>query len=110
MTELIVFWSFVLVIAWLLATLPGLEAIFSLGAGVDPYALSTVTRDMLLVLRTGTTNRAFAEAKLQLMSRLPVRILGAVLNGTPQTQTYRYYSYLPGYHVEDEEVALQAGD
>ena len=57
----------------------------------------------LLVLRTGTTNRAFAEAKLQLMSRLPVRILGAVLNGTPQTQTYRYYSYLPEYGVQEED-------
>lgn len=79
-----------------------------LGAGVDPYVLSTMTRDMLLVLRTGTTNRAYAEAKLELMSRLPVRVLGAVLNGTPPTQAYRYYSYLPGYRVEDEPVALQA--
>jgi capsular exopolysaccharide synthesis family protein len=78
-----------------------------LGAGVDPYALATMTRDVMLVLRTGATNRTFTEAKLQLMSRLPVRVLGAVLNGTPPTEAYRYYSYLSGYQVEDE-LTLQA--
>jgi len=75
-----------------------------LGAGIDPYVLGTVTRDLLLVLRTGSTNRAFTEAKLAPLSRLPVRILGVALNGTPSTDVYRYYSYLPGYTAEEEEV------
>src|SRR5690606_3413369 len=74
-----------------------------LGAGVDPYVLATLTGNLLMVVRTGNTNRAFAEAKLKLLDRLPVRILGAVLNGVPANQRmYRYYSYLPNYGAEEE--------
>jgi tyrosine-protein kinase Etk/Wzc len=75
-----------------------------LGAGVDAYALSTCTGNLVLVLRTGATDREFAEAKLEVLDRLPVRILGAVLNGVKEWNVYRYYAYyLPGYeHDEDE--------
>jgi capsular exopolysaccharide synthesis family protein len=73
-----------------------------LGAGTDPYLLSTVTRDVVMVLRTGTTDRSFAEAKLEMMHRLPVRVLGAVLNDFAPGRQYRYYSYLPGYASEEE--------
>jgi capsular exopolysaccharide synthesis family protein len=74
-----------------------------LGAGVDPYVLGTVTGNILLVVRTGNTSRSFANAKLSLLDRLPVRILGAILNDVPSHQkAYRYYSYLPGYSAEDE--------
>lgn len=73
-----------------------------LGAGVDAYAVSTVTRDLVLVVRTGNTNRAFAGAKLALLDRLPVRLVGAVLNGTPASGIYHDYSYLPGYDAHDE--------
>lgn len=77
-----------------------------LGAGVDPFILGTLTGNVLLVLRTGRTNREYAEAKFDLLDRLPIRILGAVLNGVSPRGVYRYYSYLSGYESQDEaEVA-----
>ena len=36
-----------------------------LGAGVDPFVLSTLTKNVLLVLRAGETDREFALAKLR---------------------------------------------
>lgn len=77
-----------------------------LGAGVDAYVIGTLTGSMLMVLRTGRTDGALAEAKLTLLDRLPVRIVGAVLNAVPPSRVYRYYSYLPGYGVEDEQRVL----
>lgn len=77
-----------------------------LGAGVDAYVIGTLTGNMLMVLRTGSTDGALAEAKLTLLDRLPVRVLGAALNAVPRTRAYRYYSYLPEYGVEDEPQAL----
>jgi polysaccharide biosynthesis transport protein len=75
-----------------------------LGAGVDPLLLASLTGNMMLVLRTGTTDRQLAEAKLQMLDRLPIRILGAVFNGVRQGDAYRYYSYLPGYESGGEAV------
>ena len=77
-----------------------------LGAGVDAYVLGAATGNMVLVLRTGATDAALAEAKLTLLDRLPVRVLGAVLNAVPPSRVYRYYSYIPGYGVEDESRAI----
>ena len=80
-----------------------------LAAGIDPFVLGTLTGNMLLVLRTGRTDREMAGAKLDLLQRLPVRILGAVLNDVSASGLYRYYyrhyAYLPGYQAEDEEPA-----
>jgi capsular exopolysaccharide synthesis family protein len=73
-----------------------------LGAGVDPFLLSTLTGNAILVLRNGRTDRDYAMNKLELLDRLPVRILGAVINDVPRTGPYRYYSYLPGYGAESE--------
>lgn len=75
-----------------------------LGAGVDPYVLGTATGNMLLVFRTGTSDRKMAEAKLKLVERLPIRILGAVLNDVQSTGAYRYYTYLYGYTASDEDA------
>jgi capsular exopolysaccharide synthesis family protein len=68
-----------------------------LAAGVDAYALSVATRNLLLVMRTGHTDRRVAKAKLKLMERLPVRIIGAVVNAVSAADTYTEYSYLYGY-------------
>jgi polysaccharide biosynthesis transport protein len=78
-----------------------------LGAGVDPFLLSTLTGNTLLVVRNGKTDREFATAKLELLDRLPVRLLGAVLNDVPQTGAYRYYSYVPGYGAENEVIEAE---
>jgi Mrp family chromosome partitioning ATPase len=76
-----------------------------LSAGVDPYVLGTLTGNLVLVLRTGVSHREVAEAKLEMLRRMPVRILGAILNDVPAGAAYRYYSYyLPGYEAVDEDA------
>ena len=74
-----------------------------LAAGIDPYALATLTGNLLLVLRTGVTNRQLAEAKLELLSRLPIRILGSVINDVRMNGEYQHYSYyMAGYELDEE--------
>ena len=73
-----------------------------LGAGIDPFVLSTATGHMMLVLRAGESDRQMAEAKLKLLDRLPVRVLGAVLNDIQAGGVYKYYSYIYGYTAEEE--------
>ena len=76
-----------------------------LGAGVDPFVLGALTGHVMLVLRTGVTDREYTEAKLDMLDRLPIRVLGAVLNDVRQGDAYgyyAYYSYLPGYEASDE--------
>ncbi len=74
-----------------------------LGAGIDPFVMGTVTGHMLMVLRSGETDREMAEAKLRILDRLPVRMLGAVLNHVRTGMgAYKYYSYSYGYASEDE--------
>ena len=83
-----------------------------LGAGIDPYALGAAAGTMMIVLRTGQTDRKLAQAKLMTLDRLPVRLIGAVLNDIQAEGMYKYYSYLDGYGTldEDEEPRLvQAG-
>jgi Mrp family chromosome partitioning ATPase len=81
-----------------------------LGAGIDPFALGVATGSMLLVLRTGETDRKLAAAKLEVLDRMPVRILGAVLNDIGENPQFRYYYYLEGYGALEaamtEETAL----
>lgn len=64
-----------------------------LGAGIDPLALAVHTGNLLMVLRIGETDRKLAHAKLQALSRLPIRVLGAVLNDVPAEGVYKYYAY-----------------
>jgi len=82
-----------------------------LAAGVDPYALGTGTGSMLLVLRTGVTDRVIAEAKLEVLHRLPIRLLGAVLNDVRPGPAYSYYAYsLAGYEAQEEDPDGVAGE
>lgn len=77
-----------------------------LGAGIDPFVFGALTGNMVLVLRTDITNKDLAESKLDLVARLPIRILGSVINGLKDrdhSYYHRYYSYLPGYEAVDEE-------
>ncbi|HEX9085490.1 MAG TPA: polysaccharide biosynthesis tyrosine autokinase, partial [Gemmatimonadaceae bacterium] len=60
-------------------------------AGVDAYALGAVAGNILIVLRQGASDRKLAAAKLTVLDRLPIRILGAVINGIPGGGMYRYY-------------------
>jgi capsular exopolysaccharide synthesis family protein len=81
-----------------------------LGAGVDPLILGSLSGNLVLVMRTGKTDRALAEAKLQMLDRLPIRLLGAVLNGFESHLAYQYYSYIPGYEARDEEGGNNNGN
>ncbi len=75
-----------------------------LSAGVDPGILGMLTGNLLLVLRSGFSRRETTANQLGVLGRLPIRILGAVLNDVPPGTGYGYYSYyLPGYTARDEE-------
>ena len=81
-----------------------------LGAGFDAFALATATGNMALVLRSGMTDRKMAAAKMAVVDTLPVRVMGAILNGIKLDGVYQYYSYYQGYAAEDEEQDLQITD
>lgn len=83
-----------------------------LGAGVDPLVLGTAAGSLLIVLRSGVTDRELAEAKLDALDRLPIRVLGAVLNDIRPDGQYRYYHYqyyTPGYEPRDEAEVVEEG-
>jgi Mrp family chromosome partitioning ATPase len=73
-------------------------------AGIDAYALGAAAGSTLIVLRPGLTDRKLAAAKLEVLDRLPIRILGAVVNAVPAGGPYRYYrvdySYKHGVTTE----------
>lgn len=81
-----------------------------LGAGFDAYALATATGNMALVMRAGVTDRKMAQAKMAVVDTLPVRVMGAVLNGIKLTGVYEYYSYYQEYAARDEEPVPQVTD
>jgi succinoglycan biosynthesis transport protein ExoP len=64
-----------------------------LGAGIDPFVLGAATVNMLLVFRAGESNRRLAQAKLKLLSRLPIHLLGVVLNDVSIGGDFQYYAY-----------------
>jgi succinoglycan biosynthesis transport protein ExoP len=80
-----------------------------LSAGIDPFALGATTGNMVIVFRNGETDRKLAEAKLEVLGRLPVRILGAVLNDVGAGGAYQYYAYQSPYpyQMEDEDEQPQ---
>lgn len=83
-----------------------------LTAGVDPFVLGAVAGTLLVVLRTGHSNREITGAKLEVLDRLPIRLLGAVLNDVPRGAAYGYYAYysyyLPGYEAVEERDGRKA--
>ena len=68
-----------------------------LAAGIDSYAIATALGSILVVLRVGKTERRMAAAKLALVDRLPISVLGAVLNGVHLHGEFEYYGYASGY-------------
>lgn len=78
-----------------------------LAAGIDPFVLGTVTGNLLMVVRAGATQRDLAESKLQILDRLPIRLVGAVLNDVRTSmQEYQYYAYSAGYGVPETEEPM----
>ena len=68
-----------------------------LGANIDPFALGTTTGNMLLVLRSGETDRRVAETKVKTLEHFPIHVLGVVLNDFDLEGPYQQYPYLYGY-------------
>ena len=81
-----------------------------LGAGIDPFAIGTATGSMVIVLRAGETDRKLAQAKLTVLDRMPIRLIGAILNDIGDLPQFKYYYYLEGYRAleaaEDGNAAL----
>jgi capsular exopolysaccharide synthesis family protein len=76
-----------------------------LGAGVDALTLATLAGNLLMVLRLGRTDRDAAAAQLEMLRRLPLRLLGAVLNDVRDGSEYRAYAYyMDGYELTCEPL------
>jgi polysaccharide biosynthesis transport protein len=80
-----------------------------LAAGIDGYAIAAAAGSALLVLRMGRTERRLALAKLAIMDRLPVDILGAALNEVPLDGDFQYYAYATTYSDEPASVDRLVG-
>lgn len=80
-----------------------------LAAGIDPFVLGTITGNLMMVVRAGATQRDLAEAKLQIIDRLPIRLVGAVLNDVRSSMNeYKYYAYSYSYgSTEEDEEPLK---
>ena len=74
-----------------------------LAAGIDAFAIATAAQNLLLVLRVGETERRMAAAKLELVDRLPVSVLGAVLNCVEYRDEFEYFRYSKGYGTDEAE-------
>ena len=79
-----------------------------LSAGIDAYAIASAAHNLLVVLRVGETNRRLAAAKVKLVDRLPVRLVGAVLNCVKLTAEFDTYRYAYGYGVDEEKSSVVA--
>ena len=75
-----------------------------LAAGIDGYAVASAAGSLLVVLRVGHTERRMAAAKMLLARRLPISLMGAVLNAVPASGEYEYYGYVGGYAAVDEQL------
>jgi len=77
-----------------------------LGAGSDALILGTLTGHLAIVLRTGQTHISYARAKLEPLKRLPVSMLGVILNDFVPGRGQGYYAYsstyIDGYDAVDE--------
>lgn len=79
-----------------------------LGAGSDAFILSALTGNLALVLRNGASDRGLIQSRMESIHRLPIRLLGAIMNDVELSGVYKYYgSYIPGYAAgsEDDEEA-----
>lgn len=78
-----------------------------MAAGIDGYSIAAAAGSLLVVLRVGHTQRRMAGEKLRMFDRLPVDVIGAVLNGVEFRGGYAYYGYIPGYDAVDEKTDVE---
>jgi capsular exopolysaccharide synthesis family protein len=75
-----------------------------MGAGIDAYALGVATGNLVTVVRTGITDLELAKKKLKLAYRLPIRVLGAVVNDLRGHGAFSEYTYLTEYEIAEEQL------
>jgi succinoglycan biosynthesis transport protein ExoP len=75
-----------------------------LSAGVDPFALAATTGHVVLVLRGEQSDLRLTRAKLELLGRLPTKVLGVVINGVKMQGEYRDYSFSPSELDESDDA------
>ncbi|NNM33485.1 MAG: polysaccharide biosynthesis tyrosine autokinase [Gemmatimonadetes bacterium] len=81
-----------------------------LGAGSDALLLGAMTGALAIVLRSNQTNKQMAVRKLEQLSKLPVRVLGAILNDVARNELERRHGYyLAGYGTSEEDALLRPG-
>ena len=82
-----------------------------LAVGMDPYALCVSTGNVLFVVRLAKTDGDLARQRLESLERLPVNIVGAVINDIqPEGGLNKEYAYLPGYAIHDEVDMLPTAE
>jgi Mrp family chromosome partitioning ATPase len=77
-----------------------------LSVGIDAYAMSAAAGNLLMVVRIGHTERRLTSAKIAIASRLPINLIGTVLNGVALDGEFKYYGYTSGYEIREEEAQL----
>ena len=85
-----------------------------LGAGSDALILGTLTGQLGLVLRAGQSDINYTRAKLAFLERLPVRMLGVIINACVPGRAQGYYAYsdyIDGYGAvnEPEDPTVRLG-
>jgi capsular exopolysaccharide synthesis family protein len=75
-------------------------------AGIDAYAIAAAAGRILMVVRMGQTQRRLAAVKLGIVSRLPIDVLGVVLNSVQLQGEFQYYAYSKGYSVGVDDSAI----
>lgn len=75
-----------------------------LAAGSDAFVLASITGNLAMVLRHGASDRGLIQSRLESIHRLPIRVLGAIMNDVEVSGVYKYYgNYLPGYAAGMED-------
>jgi len=67
-----------------------------LDAATDSVVIGTLVDAVLVVVKTGMTNRNAAKERLEIFSTVPANLLGVVVNGTEEAlmkSSYSYYHY-----------------
>lgn len=73
-------------------------------AVADASVLGQYADGVVLVVRSGKTNKERARAAMDLFSRLGMRVLGAVLNDVDTQDAYYYYRYYHGYFPDGRKA------
>ncbi|HVX39479.1 MAG TPA: polysaccharide biosynthesis tyrosine autokinase [Gemmatimonadaceae bacterium] len=80
-----------------------------MGVGSDALWESVAAGAVAIVLRLNASDRKLARAKLEMLDRLPVQVLGAVLNDCPMPDQTEYSHYLSADTVDvDTAIPQQA--